>query len=153
STEGTLTNNLYIVALLNTGADAARDIAGNVVGTQASDEFIVDVPSLAKNLFVGPAQDVTNPNATVGDRTNPYPTISAAMAAAVPGDVVAVLPGVYTEQVTLKQFVRLYSASLSSTDSTSFTTSTGDALSTVIRAPATASTGTPYPTVIATGLQ
>ena len=41
----------------------------------------------------------------------------------------AVLPGVYTEQVTMKQFVRLLSADPSSTDSTVFTTSTGDALS------------------------
>ena len=35
----------------------------------------------------------------------------------------------------MKQFVRLLSAAPSSTDSTVFTTSTGDALSTIIRAP------------------
>ncbi len=35
----------------------------------------------------------------------------------------------------MKQFVRLLSAATSSTDSTVFTTSTGDALSTIIRAP------------------
>ena len=57
------------------------------------------------------------------------------MTAAGAGDVVAVLPGVYTEQVTLKQFVRLLSADPSSTDQTVFTTSTGDALATIIRAP------------------
>ena len=50
------------------------------------------------------------------------------MTAATAGDVVAVLPGrLHREQVTLKQFVRLYSAAPSSTDSTVFTTSTGDA--------------------------
>ena len=38
------------------------------------------------------------------------------MTAATAGDVVAVLPGVYTENVTLKQFVRLLSAAASSTD-------------------------------------
>ena len=113
----------------------------------------MDVPSLAQNLFVGGSTYVTNPAAPIGDRTNPYPTISAAMTAATAGDVVAVLPGVYTEQVTLKQFVKLYSAAASSTDTTVFTTSTGDALSTIIRAPfvASAPSGT-YTTVTATNL-
>ena len=72
------------------------------------------------------------------------------MTAAVPGDVVAVLPGVYAENVVLKQFVRLLSAATSSTDSTVFSTSTGDALSTVIRAPFG---GTNDVTVSATGLE
>ncbi len=135
STEGTLTNNLYQVTLLNTGADAVRDIAGNTLATPASVQFVVDVPALQKNLFVGATSYVTNPNAPLGDRTNPYPTIGAGIAAAVPGDVVAVLPGVYTEQVTLKPLIKLYSADPSSTDATVFTTSTGSALATVIRAP------------------
>jgi large repetitive protein len=68
--------------------------------------------------------------------------------------VVAVLPGVYTEQVTLKSFVRLLSADPSSTDSTVFTTSTGDALDTIIRAPfeASAPTGT-YATITGTNVE
>ena len=54
----------------------------------------------------------------------------------------------------MKQFVRLLSASTSSTDSTVFTTSTGNALATIIRAPyaATAPAGT-YATITATGLE
>ena len=134
TTEGTLTNNLYEVTLLNTGPDAVRDIAGNVVTNSASEQFVVDVPSLQQNLFVE-AGFATNTAETEGTRENPYSTIGAAMTAAVPGDVVAVLPGVYPENVVLKQFVRLLSASPSSTDTTVFATSTGDALSTVIRAP------------------
>jgi large repetitive protein len=60
---------------------------------------------------------------------------------------------VYEEQVTMKQFVRLLSASTASTDTTVFTTSTGDALSTIIRAPfaASAPSGT-YATVTASSL-
>ena len=149
-----LTNNLYQVTLVNTPTNGIRDIAGNVITNAVSVQFLVDVPALAQNLFVGGSSYATNPSAPIGDRFNPYPTISAAMTAATAGDVVAVLPGVYTEQVTLKQFVKLYSAATTSTDLTVFTTSTGDALSTIIRAPfgGSSSTGT-YDTVTATGLQ
>ncbi len=135
SSEGTLTNDLYQVTLLNTGTDAVRDIAGNTLASPASDQFAVAIPSLAKTLFVGASTYVTNSGSAQGTRENPYPTIGSALTAAQAGDVVAVLPGVYTENVTLKQFVRLLSASASSTDSTVFTTSTGDPLSTIIRAP------------------
>jgi hypothetical protein len=149
SSEGTLTNNLYQATLLNTGPDSVRDIAGNTLASPVSVKFVIEVPALQKNLFVGPN---TNAKPT-GTRANPYPTIGAAMTAAVPGDVVAVLPGVYTEQVTLKPLVKLYSADPSSTDSTVFTTSTGNALATVIRAPFVASPpATLYPTVSATGV-
>ena len=150
ASEGTLTNNLYAVVLLNTGTDAVRDIAGNVLAANAAQVFAVAVPSLAKNLYVEAGATGTAPDGTI---ENPYPTISAAMTAAVAGDVVAVLPGVYQEQVTMKQFVRLLSASPSSTDTTVFTTSTGDALSTIIRAPFVASppAGT-YATITASGL-
>ena len=58
--------------------------------------FAVAVPSLAKNLFVGQGANVTDHRRT-GTRENPYPTIGAAMTAATAGDVIAVLPGVYTE--------------------------------------------------------
>ncbi len=154
SSEGPLTNNLYQVTLLSTGADAVRDIAGNVAMPAASQQFIVDVPALQQNLFVGGPTYVTNAGAAIGTRENPYPTIGAAMTAAVAGDVVAVLPGVYTEQVTMKQFVKLYSAAATSTDTTVFTTSTGDALSTIIRAPyeASAPAGV-YSTVTATNVE
>jgi hypothetical protein len=155
ATEGTLTNNLYQVTLLNSGADAVRDIAGNTLAAPVSEQFVLAVPSLQRNLFVGGPAFVTDPTKPVGSFENPYPTISAAMTAAVPGDVVAVLPGVYTEQVTLKQFVRLLSANPStSSDLTVFTTSTGDALSTIIRAPFVASSPPAnYSTVTATNLQ
>ena len=146
SSQGTLTNDLYQVTLPNTGADALRDIAGNMLASPACEQFAVAIPSLATNLFVGGASDVTDPTAVVGTRENPYPTISAAMAASTAGDVVAVLPGVYTENVTLKQFVRLLSAASSSSDTTVFTTSTGDPLSTIIRGtPSTARRRTPTP--------
>jgi hypothetical protein len=135
SSSGTLTNDLYEVTLLNTGADAVRDIAGNTLANPVSSQFAIDIPSLAKNLYVGGPSFVTNSGAAQGSRENPYPTIGAALTAAAAGDVVAVLPGVYTENVTLKQFVRLLSASPSSDDSTVFTTSTGDPLSTIIRNP------------------
>jgi hypothetical protein len=154
SSSGTLTNNLYQVTLLNTGSDEVRDIAGNVPATAASQQFAVAVPSLAVTHFVGGPSFVTSSSAPLGSRENPYPTISAALKAASAGDVVAVLPGVYTEQVTMRQFVRLLSADPSSTDTTIFTTSTGDAHQTIIRAPfAAAPPSGNYATVSATGLQ
>ncbi len=146
-----LTNNLYAVSLLNTGPDAVRDIAGNLLANPVTQTFALAVPSLAQNLFVEQGAD---PTTATGSRENPYATISAAMTAATAGDVVAVLPGVYQEQVTMKQFVRLLSASTTSTDTTVFTTSTGDALSTIIRAPFQAAppAGT-YATITASGLE
>ncbi len=149
TTAGTLTNNLYQVTVLNTGTDGVRDIAGNLLAAPVTDQFVVDVPSLAENLFVEAGFPSTT-GAGEGSREDPFPTISAAMTAAVPGDVVAVLPGVYNEQVNLKQFVRLLSADPSSTDSTVFLTSTGDALSTIIRAPFG---GTANATLVATNLE
>ena len=90
-------------------------------------------------MFVGPASFVTDPNAAEGDRANPFPTITAALAAASVGERLEVLPGVYTENVTLLPFVSIVSADPSSTD-TSFVP--GNALSTIIRAPAVASATT-----------
>jgi hypothetical protein len=134
TTSGTLSNNKYSVTLLNTGANAVTDLAGNPLSAPVTQDFEIAVPSLATNIFVG-ASYATDTTAVEGTRENPYPTISAAMAAASAGDVVAVLPGVYTENVTLKQFVRLLSADPSSTDYTVFTSSTGSADDTIIRAP------------------
>ncbi len=154
SSEGPLTNNLYQLTFVNSGADAVRDIAGNTPTAASTLQFALAVPSFAKNIFVGGPSFVTSPTAVEGTRENPYPTISLAMTAATAGDVVAVLPGVYTEQVTLKQFVRLLSADPSSTDNTVFASSTGDAHQTIIRAPfvASAPAGN-YITVSASGLE
>ena len=69
-----LTNNLYEITLLNTGAGAVRDIAGNVLANPVSQIFAVNVPSLAKNLFVEEGASATS---ATGTRENPYPTISA----------------------------------------------------------------------------
>ncbi len=55
STEGTLTNNLYSVTLLNTGADAVRDIAGNDLASPVTEQFAISIPSLQHTLFVGGA--------------------------------------------------------------------------------------------------
>ena len=147
----TLTNNLYQLTLLNTGSDAIRDIAGNVIANPVIQTFAVGVPGLAQNLFV---EQGANATSATGSREAPYATIGAAMAVATAGDVIAVLPGTYQEQVTMKQFVRLLSAAPGSTDGTVFTTSTGDPLTTTIRAPyeATAPAGT-YATITASGLQ
>jgi hypothetical protein len=152
SSEGTLTNNIYQVTLLNSGSNPVRDIAGNPLASAVSVQFAVDVPSLSQNIFVNASNTNTKPNGTLA---NPYPTISQAMSVAVPGDVIAVLPGVYTEQVTLKPLVKLYSANPNTTtQNTVFTTSTGNAFATVIRAPflATAPAGI-YATITANTVQ
>ena len=145
-----LTNNLYQITLVNTGSNAIRDIAGNVMVNPVTETFAVADPSLSQVLYVEEGSTASTPT---GSREDPYPTISAAMTAASAGDVIAVLPGVYQEQVTLKQFVKLYSADPNSGDGTVFTTSTGNPLMTIIRAPfeATAPSGT-YATITATSL-
>ena len=89
-----------------------------------------------------------------GSREDPYATIGAAMTAAVRGRrhrrPPGRLPGTGHDEASS---CRLYSAATSSTDSTVFTTSTGDALSTIIRAPFVASppAGT-YATITASGI-
>ncbi len=162
STEGPLTNNLYQVTLLNAPAvpTRVRDIAGNVPTTAPASEQIHGLrarrwrPSpLRRRPVIAAITSSTPPRWS--SEENPYPTIGAAITAASAGDVVAVLPGVYTEQVTMKQFVRLYSADPSSTDSTVFATSDGDAASDYhprIPFEAGAPRGT-YATVSATGLE
>ena len=135
-----LTNDLYQVTLDGAGSPAITDIAGNPLngsgtpGTNFTWQFVVANPGAVHIIFVGPASDVTDPTATQGSRANPFPTINQAIAAAGVGDFVAVLPGVYTENVVLKSLVRVLSASSTSTD-TSF--QPGNALQTVIRAPTT----------------
>ena len=128
-----LTNDVYRVQFTS----GATDIAGNPLVDpntlqSFSLQFVVFNPALSQTLFVG--QNVTPiPGATLGTRENPYPTITAGLAAALIGDTVAVLPGVYNEAVTLKPLVKLASASSSSTDSLFIP---GDPRLTVIRPPA-----------------
>ncbi len=61
-------------------------------------------------IYVGTAADGGTGTGTLGTRENPFPTIGAAMTAAVIGDDVLVLPGTYEEDVTMKPGVRLLSA-------------------------------------------
>jgi hypothetical protein len=162
-----LPNDVYKVTLKGTGTSVITDIAGNALagsfngtfptsgaGTDFSTTFVVFNPSSAVLRFVGAtATYQTDPTATQGTRANPFPTIKAALAVALPGDTIAVLPGVYTEQVTLKQFVKVESAAVTSTDTNLVF---GNALNTVIRAPADpnlfATNPPAYPTVLASGL-
>ena len=68
-------------------------------------------------VFVGAASYVTDPTQPLGDRANPFPTITAALKAASVGDRLEILPGVYTESVSLLPFMSLASADTTSTDS------------------------------------
>ncbi len=149
TTTTALTNGLYQLTLIGTGSNAIRDIAGN---TPASGNivatFAIFNPNNITGVFVGPANFITDPTQPEGDRANPFPTITDALAMATVGERIEVLPGVYTESVTLPPFVSLVSADPSSTD-TSYVP--GDALSTIIRAPAVASATTNV-TVTATNL-
>ncbi len=128
STAGVLANGLYQLTLLGTGSNAIRDIAGNTpkIGNIVA-TFAVFNPSNVTGVFVGGASYVTDPTLPEGDRDNPYPTITAALtplpagSTGIPvtvGDQLEVLPGVYTESVTLLPFVSIVSADPSSTDTT-----------------------------------
>ena len=162
----TVPNGLYDVTLKGTGASPIHDIPGNplaggftgtfpsgqdgVAGEDFNADYLIYDSSQQVIRYVGAASYATDPAAVLGSRFNPYPTITAALPAAVAGDTIGVLPGVYTEQVTLKPFIKLTSAALSST---SFALTPGNAQETVIRSPAPASTSTTsYATVTATDL-
>ncbi|MDR3620298.1 MAG: S8 family serine peptidase, partial [Paludisphaera borealis] len=140
----TLTNGLYLLKITGTGANGVRDIAGNLLGSDLTTQFAVYNPAAVHGVFVG-AGFATDPTATLGTRANPFATINAAVAAAAVGDRIQVLPGVYSENVVMRQLVSLASASPLSTDSTYVR---GNALQTIIRAPYASSTIT----VSATGL-
>ena len=140
----TLANGLYRLTILGTGADGIRDIAGNLAGSDLVTQFAVYNPAAVHGTFVG-AGYATDPGAPVGTRANPYATISEAIEAAAIGDRVQVLPGIYSEQITMRQLVSLASADPSSTD-LSFVP--GNALQTILRAPAAPSATT----ITATGL-
>ncbi len=157
---GGLSSNYYAVTLKGSGANAITDIAGNplagngtTVATDFNPTYVVIIP--ATNVIYVNASATASvllpPDGTIED---PYTTIGAAMAAAVPGNTIAVLPGVYTENVVLKPFVKLVSASPNSTDTTLIP---GNALQTVIRAPEPSATSTttstgPNATILAQNL-
>ncbi len=134
---GNQPNDQYAFVLKGTGANAITDLAGNPLDGQGigagsdftSAPFVIFNPSNAQLIYVGPLSTVTSATAVQGTRENPFPTIGAGLNAAVIGDNVLVLPGTYTEDVTMKAGVRLLSAALSSTD-TSWTS--GSPYSTLI---------------------
>ncbi len=142
-----LANDQYQVTIAGAGTSVVTDIAGNALnavgagstGSNFTDTFIVYSPTIQHTLFVGSAF-ASDPTAKLGSRANPYTTIQSAINAAQLGDVVAVLPGLYTESITLKSLVTVRSADLSSTDNIVLP---GDPLQTIIRAPAVTSATTP----------
>lgn len=151
---GALPNDLYQVTIKGAGTTALTDIAGNALdglfngtfptgqdnkpGSDFTAVYGLFRANAASLKFVGQASDITNPGAPKGDRSNPYLVIGNAIKAAAAGDVIAVLPGVYTENVALKPFIRLISAAPSSTNSLLVN---GNALNTIIRAPSGGSSG------------
>ncbi len=134
TTAAPIANDQYQITVKGTGANPVLDIAGNPLngGRDFVSTTVVYTPSLSHLIYVGPASDVIDPTATPGTIANPFSTITKGLAAANVGDVVGVLPGVYTESITLKSLVTLESASLSSTDAA---LQPGDPLATIIRAP------------------
>jgi hypothetical protein len=129
-----LPNDQYEVIIKGTGTNPVTDIAGNPIngafngtfptgftGATTGSDFtslpvVVFQPSSAHLIYV--EAPPTFGSGTLGTRENPFPTIAAGMNAALIGDDVLVLPGVYKEDVSIKPGVRLLSASLSSTDTT-----------------------------------
>ncbi len=136
----TLTNGLYQISLYGAGSTPITDVAGNAFngsgspGSNVSWDFTLanPAPTSGHIIYAGPAGWVTDNTQPQGTRENPFPSISLAISAAGVGDIVGVLPGTYTENLTLRSLVRVISASSSSTDS-SF--QPGIAQQTVIRAP------------------
>src|SRR5262249_2840767 len=132
-----LANDQYALTIKGTGANPVTDIAGNPLngasgtgGVDFNTVYIVFSPSSSHSIFVGVPGFITNPGATQGSRANPFTTIAAGLAAAVQGDTVAVLPGVYNENIALKSLVKLVSADAASTDASLVH---GNPLQTVIR--------------------
>src|SRR5262249_52844215 len=110
---GALANDLYRVTL-GGGTTPSTDIAGNTfAGGAFVYNFIIFEPTLTNVIFVD-ASNTFGFQAN-GSRSNPFPTITQGLAAANSGDIVAVLPGVYTENIALKALVRLVSADPTST--------------------------------------
>ncbi len=145
SISGNLPNDLYQVTLKGAGTSPVFDVAGNALagagaaGTDFKSTYVLYNANNLAHIWVGPEADVTDPTASAGTRNNPFPTIGQAMAQSTVGTIVAVLPGVYTENVTLKPFVQLWSVAAIATDSNMVP---GNAQQTVIRAPASGLLGT-----------
>ena len=112
-----LPNDIYNVQLI---ANGVSDLAGNPLASAYNLPFVIFGTAQSNVLFVGPGQT--------------YSMISQAIAAANVGDVVAVLPGIYNEQVVLKSLVRVLAVSPSS-GTTLGSLVPGDPKATVIRAP------------------
>jgi len=162
---GTQPNDLYAVILKGTGTAPITDVAGNPLdgqftgtfpsgadgkpGSDFNPRFVVFSPSNLVILYVG-ASYGNSTSAARGARQNPYSTIAAAITASAAGDVIAVLPGYYTENIVLKPFTRLVAASLASTDSALVLNT--NPLATGIRAPASFSTTAENVTVSASNL-
>ena len=137
-------NDLYRVTLVGTGTGAVADRAGNPLNGQFNGSFPSGVSSyngtgtdfvmyytiLDPSKFVTRYVGAPSGSGVIGSRNNPYPTITAGLTAAQIGDTVAVLPGVYNENVVLKSLVQLVSASASSTNTTLYP---GIAKETIIR--------------------
>lgn len=156
SISGALANDLYRVTIKGTGAGPITDIAGNplggangVGGSDFTSDYVVFNATSSNTIYVGAGNYVTDPSATKGSRSNPYATIALGMTAAIQGDVVAVLPGVYTENVSMKSLVKLVSADQSSTNANRVQ---GNPLTTIIRAPSAGVAGATNTTVSAVGL-
>ncbi len=110
---GTFTNDQYQIQL-GTPTSPVIDIAGNPLdGGVFTSEFVLFEPSLVDIIFV---DDNPASGSGLGTRTNPFLTIQEAIDSAGIGDIVAVLPGVYREEVTLRSLVRVFAADPASTD-------------------------------------
>ena len=131
----TLTNNLYQLTLLNSGPTAVRDIAGNNI---ASNAWCCSSRSTYrrwhKNLFVEEASQRHHPatrqlGKPVRDDRRGH---EGGGRRRRHGGAARRVPGTGHDEAVRASCFRRTPAS---TDSTVFTTSTGDALSTIIRAP------------------
>ena len=112
-------------------------------------QFAVFNPSNVTGVFVGPGSFVTDATKPQGDRANPFPTITAALAAAVGRRPAGGPAGRLYRGRHAQPLVSLVSADPASTN-TSFVP--GNALNTIIRARATPGPTTNI-TVQATDLQ
>ena len=146
---GGLVNDVYQIDLSGTTSSPIRDVAGNPLqgGFDFKAVYVVENTTPQLLFVANPGTFTTNTSAALGSRANPYSTIASALAKASPGEIVAVLPGVYTESIALRPYVRLLSADPTSTN-TNFVN--GNARATIIRAPAiTTNNTTPNITVSA----
>ncbi len=128
---GATVNGAYGIFLATSGANAVKDFAGNtlVANTPGGYELFFNVQTPINNRILWVS---ANNGSDAGDGTfaTPFLTINEGITAARQGDIVAVLPGLYQENVILKSLVQVISASGNST-ATSFLP--GNALQTVIR--------------------